>query len=205
MAGIDNIIQQIRQESMDTVRQMEADARTQADAIQKSCDAACQEILKDAQQARQAQAARLLEKEHSRILMEEKNADLALKQQIIEETMQAAVQKLCTLEGEAYFRLIMHMVRQFAQAADGIIYFSEKDHRRFPKDFQKSLDGVSQAAGGHLTIAEECRPVDGGFILAYGGVEINGSFSALFWSREEELRDLLNGYLFEERTEGGGT
>ena len=27
MAGIDNIIQQIRQESMDTVRQMEADAR----------------------------------------------------------------------------------------------------------------------------------------------------------------------------------
>ena len=92
MAGIDNIIQQIRQESMDTVRQMEADARAQADAIQKSCDAACQEILKCAQQARQAQAARLLEKEHSRILMEEKNADLALKQQIIEETMQAAIQ-----------------------------------------------------------------------------------------------------------------
>ena len=56
-----------------------------------------------------------------------------------------------------------------------------------------------------MTIAEECRPVDGGFILAYGGVEINGSFSALFWSREEELRDLLNGYLFDERTEGGGT
>ena len=69
--------------------------------------------------------------------MEEKNADLALKQQMIEETMQAAVQKLCTLEDEAYFRLIMHMVRQFAQAADGIILFFRERSSPFPKGFSK--------------------------------------------------------------------
>ena len=44
-------------------------------------------------------------------------------------------------------------------------------------------------------MAKQPRPIDGGFILVYGGVEENCSIEALFYAEQERLQDKVQAFL----------
>ena len=85
------------------------------------------------------------------------------------------------------------MVEKFSLPQPGEIYFSAADLARLPADFDSRLE---KAAKGALQRSSETRPIDGGFVLTYGGVEENCSIEALFYAAREELQDKVHALLF---------
>lgn len=197
MAGIDRIIQKIQEEADQEIKRQEAMAEGKIEEIQKECREACERILLEAKDRARQEGDLFLSRKHSRALMEEKNRTLAYKQTLISQTLEKALEQVCALEDEAYFRLILFMVSKFARPEDGVVCFSPKDYARLPEHFQEALDRQTKDLGGSLKIGTQTRPIRGGFVLIYGGIEENCSFSAIFQAEDESLRDLLNHCLFD--------
>lgn len=196
MSGLDKIIGQIEQEAKDAAAAITKKAEQERETILSQAKAQCQEIA--AQAAQQAQAARssALERGDSAAQMQRKTAILSAKQRIISETIDAARDAMCALESDAYFALIEKMAGMFARPQSGEIFFSQKDLARLPAGFAEKLQAIAAQCGGSLTLSQQTRELDGGFVLAYGGIEENCSFEALFASQRDQLQDKVHAMLF---------
>ena len=66
----------------------------------------------------------------------------------------------------------------------------------FIEGFEDQLNAALKEKGAVLTVSEDTRDIDGGFVLTYGGIEENCSFEALFDSAHEVLQDKVQEILF---------
>ena len=196
MTGLDKIIQDIMSESDSAVNALLEKARAQAEEIRSKAkqDAAeqCAAIAKHAQE----EVAMLHERAKSAAALQTRKAVLSAKQQLISEIIEKAKQSLYALPDDKYFQLILKMAAKYAPPRTGEILFSPADKKRLPADFEKSLNDAVKKNGASLKVSAQTRNIDGGFVLSYGGIEENCSFSALFDARRDELQDKVNQLVF---------
>ena len=62
--------------------------------------------------------------------------------------------------------------------------------------FEKKIAAIAEKKGGALTVSQETCDIDGGFLLVYGGIEENCSFTAMFAAEKENLQDKVHTLLF---------
>lgn len=195
MSGLDKMVEQIKAEAIEKARQMEQEAEKEAERFlaeekQKAEQAAAQQV----EQAK-LEAQRVLETGRSGAVLERKRQVLAAKQQMISHVLEKARKELEQLPEEEYFAMLCQQAARSARSGeDGQICLNQRDLDRLPRDFEKKLNGALQS--GKLVVSKEPREIDGGFVLVYGGVEENGSLSALFAAAQEELRDTAREILF---------
>lgn len=196
MTGLDKIIEDITSESNAAVSAMLEKAHAQAEEIRSKAkkDAAeqCAAIAKRAEE----EAAMIRERAKSAAALQTRKAVLGAKQQLIADIIEKAQQSLYALPDDEYFSLILKMVVKYAPSRAGEILFSPADLKRLPKDFEKSLNDAVKEKGASLKVSGQTRNIDGGFVLSYGGIEENCSFSALFDARRDELQDKVNQLVF---------
>ena len=196
MTGLDKIITHIEEDAKSSADQLIEDARLQAETILANATAACQDQAA-ASKAAAATAARDIEaKGHSSAQMQRKRTLLSIRQQLIQEIIEKAHQSLYDLDDTAYFQLIVQMLEKFVLPDTGEISFSAGDLERLPEDFDQVLSAIAAKKGGTLTLSSVPCKIDGGFLLAYGGIEENCSFDAIFSSERERFQDLLHTFLF---------
>jgi len=65
-----------------------------------------------------------------------------------------------------------------------------------PADFETKLNAIAVSKGGKLTVSKETRPIDGGFILLYEGIDQNCSITSLFETNIEAVQDKVQKLLF---------
>ncbi|MGI6537078.1 MAG: V-type ATP synthase subunit E [Caldicoprobacterales bacterium] len=192
MSGLDNLLNQIRNTAEEEANARLNQARQQAEElIQNKKDLAEKEI-ENIKLKTDRKALEILEKAKSAAALQKRNAVLSAKQQIIESLLKTTLDKLNNLEDEAYFQIIRKMVSRYALSQDGQIIFSEKDKNRFPADFEEKLNQDILSKGGSLKISSEIRSFDGGFVLVYGDIEVNCTFTAMLASKHEILQDKIN-------------
>ena len=120
---------------------------------------------------------------------------LETKGQIIDSVLKEAYRRMVSLDDNDYFIIITRLVTQYAHNDDGEMYFSSKDLKRMPKDYETKLN--EQLKQGTLKISSKPCNIDAGFILVYGGIEENCSFNALFKAQNDILRDKSSAIIFE--------
>ena len=81
-------------------------------------------------------------------------------------------------------------------SAGGKDSLSEKDLARMPESFPVELARIADERGGKLTVSQETRSMEGGFVLLYNGIEENCSFRAIFDAKRDELQDRYTRYYF---------
>lgn len=196
MTGLEKIIGQIDKESADGAAKIIEAANQEAEKILETAKAQanseCARIAKDSERA----AADLLARAKSAADLQRRKTILFEKQRLISEMIQKAKASFDTMGDEEYFGIIIKMVQKFALAGKGEILFSERDLARLPEDFEAMVNSAAKDKGGVLTVSKETRKIDGGFVLVYGGVEENCSFTALFDSEHESLQDKVLKLLF---------
>lgn len=196
MTGLDKILRQIKSESDAVAAAALSKAQAQADelaeAARSQAQAECDAIL----QRGKAQAEDLLARAHSAAELQKRKAVLAQKQQLIAQTLDKAKQSLLALPDAQYFAVILKMAQKFALPQEGEIAFSHQDLARLPDGFENTLNNALKASGAKLVVSKEPCRIDGGFVLCYGGVEENCSFTALFDSAHEALQDKVHEILF---------
>lgn len=193
MTGLEKIVQQIRDE-----------ARQAADAVTAQAKAEAAKAVEAAKADGEAQAAAIdaraksdvenaLAAAKSAAALARRRAVLCEKQAIISGLLQAAQESVYQLPDADYFALILKMAEKFSLPQEGEILFSPFDLKRLPGDFAGQL---AKVAKGKLTVSANTRPINGGFVLSYGGVEENCSIEALFYAAREELQDKVQALLF---------
>ena len=196
MSGLDNIIKEIQ-----------ASAKTEADAILQEADKYCEEYMADVKEKVQKDVEQFQKKaESERNLYEEKtksgaqfrerNAILKAKQQSIEEVIRKAQEKLMNLPQAEYFDFLAKLFEKNVQPQSGTMFLSEKDVARMPADFKEKIENIAVKKGGQITISSERAGIADGFILVYGEIEENCQLKALFDANIDRLKDIVNRQLF---------
>ena len=124
-----------------------------------------------------------------RLILEEK-------QKLIGEVIEEAKNLIYALPDDVYFEKILKLAEKNVNPAEGTIIFNAKDLSRLPADFETKLNVVAVAKGGKLTVSKEPRPIDGGFVLLYEGIDQNCSITSLFETHIESVQDKIQKLLF---------
>ena len=195
MTGLEKILGQIRDEAQAEAEKVLAEARAQAGEIAAKAaaetEAECARIAAQAQRDRQD----ALRRAQSAADLNKRRALLAAKQQIIGEVIEKAHTTLLALPADQYFDTILRLAARYARPGESTVYFNAADLARLPANYAQALEQAAPE-GAVLTISTEPRPIDGGFVLAGGGIEENCSFSALFSAGREAMQDQVQKLLF---------
>lgn len=195
MTGLDKIIEDIRAESAETVKKFTEEAEAKrAEAMaaaEKEADREAAKILSHAESA----CRDLTSRADSAAQLERRRSLLKAKQELIAGTLEKAKRAVLDLPAADYFSLILKLISKNALPGTGEIRFSGKDLERLPEGFAAKIAGMLPA-GDRLSVSKEAAPIDGGFILNYGGVEQNLSISAIFEEKKEEMTDIAGKILF---------
>lgn len=195
MNGIDKIIQRI-----------EADAQTEIDRILNAAKDQAGEITELYQGRADAEAAELkarnekaaAEREDrlvSSAQMEVRKTALAAKQQVLEKAYALALEKLCSMPDAQYIETVAELLVQAAPKGTGKVIFAPEEQARIGA---AAVALANEKLGGQLTVAEETRPIRGGFILADDKVEVNCSFDTLVRLQKNETAGAVAKILFPE-------
>lgn len=196
MAGLDKIIGQIEEESKGAAARTLEAARAEAEKIlemaRKEAEEECGRIERRSDQA----VANILERGRSAAELKKRGSLLAEKQRLIGETIAMVKEELKSLDGEAYFEMLLKLVVKSAQPGEGELLFSAKDLARLPEGFEEQVNAALKDKGAVLRVSADSRDIDAGFVLTYGGIEENCSFDAIFDSARETLQDKAQELLF---------
>lgn len=196
MAGLDKIIGQIEEESKGAAARTLEAARAEAEKIlemaRKEAEEECGRIERRSDQA----VANILERGRSAAELKKRGSLLAEKQRLIGETIVMVKEELKSLDGEAYFEMLLKLAVKSAQPGEGELLFSAKDLARLPEGFEEQVNAALKDKGAVLRVSEDSRDIDAGFVLTYGGIEENCSFDAIFDSARETLQDKAQELLF---------
>lgn len=196
MTGLESIINQIAGDGQKEAEEVLAEARKKADALSEEAKNKAAEqvraVLKDGE--RRAQDIR--DRAQSAAELEQRNQMLVFKQQLISEAIESARASLENAPDGEYFDTLLALYKRFAREGRGEMRLNAKDVSRLPDDFLARMRKAVPEA--EVVISPKPHPVESGFLLVYGGVDINCTFQAIFEDAYEELRDTAGRLLFPQ-------
>ena len=196
MDGIEKIIDRISGDAQREVDDVLAQARAEADKIlsqyQAQAQAEADDILTRGEKAAVERGERLA----SVAQLECRKEVLRAKQEVIDEAFQLAMDKLTQLPQEAYVSLLADLAVEASSKGNEKLIFSVADRARVGKAV---VVAANQKLGdkGQLTLAQETRPMQGGFILSDGAVEVNCTFETLVRLQRGTLSTQVADVLFD--------
>ena len=178
-AEIDAILDEARAEAAKITAKYEAQAKAEADEILKRGSAAAAE--------REDRLASMAQ-------MEGRKAELAAKQEVIEEAFELALKKLQALPEDQYVELLAGLAVKASVTGKETLIFSAKDCDTVGAKVVAAAN--AKLTNGALICSKETRSIDGGFILSDGAVEVNCSFTTLVRLQKSEITGDVSRVLF---------
>ncbi len=193
MTGLENILAQIKLDCDATAERILSEGRNEASKLESRAKAQVERIQADGQ-ARSAKAVEdIISRANSSAQLENGRILLQGKQEVIAEMISSAYKAIKTLPEEQYFSLIYKMISKYSSASDGVLSLNAHDLARVPDGFEEKASSFSK---GKITLSNTPSDIDGGFILTYGGVDVNCSLKALFDDNSEKITDAVAKLLF---------
>lgn len=196
MTGLDAILHEITKEAENSAAQIQKEAQEKVDALLKEAEAKGSQQAEEVLKSGELQAEDIRKRAHSAAALDKRNGLLQKKQQLIAQVIDDARAALENAEAAEYFGTLLKLIARFALPGSGELFLNDKDLSRLPADFPEALkQAVPQS---QIAVSQTPVSIEGGFLLRYGGIDINGTFRAIFESAFEELRDAVGAILFPE-------
>jgi len=127
-----------------------------------------------------------------------RNEKLEIKQKLISEVFDKALEELCSMNSSKLKNFIKHTILDLDIEGDETIILNEDGKSKIDDKFVEDLNFIFLARNkkGELKIREENGNFKGGFIIEKNGVEINNTFEALMDSMKDELEYEVSKALF---------
>ena len=168
-------------------------ARQEAAAVAARYQAQADKEAADLAARNERLAAEREERLISAAQMEARKTVLAAKQAVMEETYAKALEKLRNLSETRYVEVLTELLLQAAPHGVGEVLFSAQDRETVG---QAAVDAANGKSGGKLTLSGETAPIQGGFILKDGNVEVNCAFDTLVRLQKAETAGQVAQRLF---------
>ena len=171
---------------------IEADARAEAAAITAEANAKCAEIraeydkkAQDEYWTRVRDGVKECEDRVQRMgrmaEMEARKSTLSLKQTMVSEAFDRAVEMICTMPKDEYVAVMAKLAAKAAVTGNEAVVFNGKDQQVCGAEIVAAANAILAKNGGaaNLTMSGETRDICAGFVLQEGDVEINCAVEVL--------------------------
>ncbi len=193
MTGLDKIIAQIKLDGENTAEGIKAKSNAECEKLLADAQKDAEAILKSGEEKASKKYDDIIARANSQAELEERKIMLSARQSVISTMISSTLASLIALPEDKYFELILKMISKYSENSEGTISFNSADLARLPKDFESKANSVSK---GKLKLSSDAVSIDGGFVLTYGGVDVNCSFSSLFSDNSEKISDAVAKLLF---------
>lgn len=194
MTGLDKIISQIGADSADRCRIIMENAESEAQKILADADFEITELNAENEISLAKKLENIRQLAESSAKLKRNQIVLQGKLMAIDDILNEALEIIKALPKKEYFEILKELIIKNALKGDGVLRFSKDDTSKLPQNF---IDSVNSALKGKsvITLGKSIE-IDSGFILIYGDIDINCTFSAIASAKHDELRDALNKLLF---------
>ena len=196
MNGIEKITQRIQADAQAEIDRILEDAHAEAAKLTAGYESQAAAEAAELSAKNQKAAAEREERLVSTAQMEARKVGLAAKQEMVEKAYALALEKLCSMPDEKYVQTVADLLVQAAPNGRGAVIFAPAERERIGEAAVRAAN--EKLHGGKLTLAEETRPLKGGFILSDGKVEVNCSFDTLVRLQKAETAGSAAKKLFPE-------
>ena len=196
MNGIEKITARIGADAQQEIDALLAQTNVQVQEIAAEYEAkaarAAKEILDKGEQDAAVREERLV----SAARMDARKAMLAQQQALMDQAFRKALDDLLNLPDKDYVALVASLIVEASQTGREEVVFSQKDRPRYGK---AAVTRANELLGdrGHLTLSAQTRPIQGGFLLSDGDVEVNCTFETLVLMQRRTVERQVAQVLFE--------
>lgn len=192
MSGTQDMIARILADAEAEGARTEEQAREKAAKILQEAREQAAEAARQANEETGKQAEDIVRSARSSAELIRRNLLLEKKRALIEEALRQTIRNLTALPDKAYMELLGRLSEKAARPGEGVLRLNARDLAR------PGAEALSRDLrdGRSIRMSPEPAAIEGGFLLEYGELEMNGSFSALLEEKREMLEDLLNRELF---------
>ena len=194
--GLTQIVAVIAEQSAALCEQIISDGKQRAEQITQQAQKEAQEAYDQKIEQAKQQIVRDLQNAESNAQAQHDRALLQEKVAAVDSVTEQALQQLCEAPDAEYFSILHHLILQHCQAGHGVLRLSAQDLARLPRDFMEKLQAPLAEKYAQLSLCETAAPLSYGFILQYGDIEENCSFSALIEEKRDLIRDTAASILF---------
>ncbi len=190
MTSSEKILAGIAEESKAQAEKITAEAEKQAAEITA---AAREEAESDAEKIRadaEKKAELIINSGKSSAELLKRDTALNCRRELIEKALNFVADTVNAYGDKDYFDFLLTLIKKEKLNGKGEVYLSVKDKARDIAAFKSELSALD------LTLSDTFADINGGFILKYGDIQINGELSALIHEKRDMLTDELNKALF---------
>jgi len=177
------------------------ESKAQADKINSDAEKQAADIIAAAREEAESEAEKIkaeAEKKAELIINSGKSSAELLKRDtalncrrgLIEKALITVADTVNAYGDKDYFDFLLTLIKKEKLNGKGEVYLSVKDKARDIAAFKSELSALD------LTLSDTFADINGGFILKYGDIQINGELSALIHEKRDVLTDELNKALF---------
>lgn len=174
-AQADKINSDAEKQAADIIAAAKAEAETDAEKIRADAEKKAELIINSGKSS-----AELLKRDTA----------LKCRRELIEKALITVADTVNAYGDKDYFDFLLTLIKKEKLNGRGEVYLSVKDKARDTAAFKSELSALD------LTLSDTFADINGGFILKYGDIQINGELSALIHEKRDVLTDELNKALF---------
>lgn len=186
--SIESIIKRIEDEAKAYAGQRKDEAESQKKEILADAQTKADKIKADAQERADKESKLLAERRESVAGLESRKMVLQVKQEVIAESFEKALDRLLDLKEEDYMKFFESQIATFEKEGGEILLNAE--------DKKKIGDKLAKLLKGDLKLSDETADIKGGFILKQGDISINCSLEKLLEDKKEEMVGEIAAKLF---------
>ena len=199
MAGLEDILNIIDSQQKETESRIMSSAESKVREIRKDAEAKAEKAYNDYMKRAEAENLHSYESACTSVDSEMKRRILKCKVGLIDQAIANTLAKLRSQSDSDYFAMLERLIVRNLRSGSGVISLSSRDLGRLPGDFEKKLSEKSSEKGGTVSISKEPADIQDGFILTYGNISENCSFSSMIETYREDIKDLASRELFGGR------
>lgn len=190
MTSSEKILAGIAGEAKTEAEKITAEAEKQAAEITAAAKAEAETDAGKIRAAAEKKAELIINSGKSSAGLLKRDTALNCRRELIEKALNFVADTVNAYGDKDYFDFLLTLIKKEKLNGKGEIYLSVKDKARDIAAFKSELSALD------LTLSDTFADINGGFILKYGDIQINGELSALIHEKRDVLTDELNKALF---------
>ena len=190
MTSSEKILAGIAGEAKTEAEKITAEAEKQAAEITAAAKAEAETDAEKIRAAAEKKAELIINSGKSSAELLKRNTALNCRRGLIEKALNFVADTVNAYGDKDYFDFLLTLIKKEKLNGKGEVYLSVKDKARDIAAFKSEFSALD------LTLSDTFADINGGFILKYGDIQINGELSALIHEKRDVLTDELNKALF---------
>lgn len=190
MTSSEKILAGIAEESKAQAKKITAEAEKQAADITAAAREEAESEAEKIKAEAEKKAELIINSGKSSAELLKRDTALKCRRGLIEKALITVADTVNAYSDKDYFDFLLTLIKKEKLNGKGEVYLSVKDKARDIAAFKSELSALD------LTLSDTFADINGGFILKYGDIQINGELSALIHEKRDVLTDELNKALF---------